>query len=394
MREVFRFLCSIIFFPGFVYLSVFFVFEKNNSDAYEETLRTIGGVHSSAVEFNNCMMFDNTKQLHVAWNQLVPDEWGYRYYTTFYQKIDTKGNIIVEKIKLGRTLDKPYVTIGSLKDGQVYVSWTLGAYSPVFPPLSLLSIDTGGNIIKPTLEIEAWAIGKHRVLVTPDDGVFIIWTILEGNATGGLPLYYSAVSSEWKVIEPLGELMYRDKQVRTSEDFCGMFLTKNKILVCSRTFTGDCWMDDNSRSIRLRDSLDELTYFIVNTEGKLLTKPVNIPIKQYAFRVVEDVYLPNVELIEFNNELILLMTSLKRINNSWKDSIYLLKFSKDGKVILPEKTEYVTAIPVERLPDEIIPKIQQKTLIRERAKNINEFYIYGFDDTGKFYYSRYAYPWE
>ena len=148
-----------------------------------------------------------------------------------------------------------------------------------------------------------------------------------------------------------------------------------------------------------RPSNDDFLYFLMDTDGNILTDVSHINIRKAAFRKIEGTYLRDLDLVTLSNGEIIISACSPYLNaeyfNIEQNSIYQVRFSKEGKLVKAAQAVSTKPLPFNRLPETAIKRIQRDFgWERSTDKRWNLYYLFGFDNEGTFYYSKKSFPWK
>jgi len=140
-----------------------------------------------------------------------------------------------------------------------------------------------------------------------------------------------------------------------------------------------------------------ISYCVVDKNGKMLIPQRVIDIRDYAFFRYDSVYIP-AGFYRFSSGNFIYIFSRKTSYKGVERVAYVLKFSKDGKLLRPEDgTKVREAGDIKDMPDNVKMKVASWIVPSGEGK-LREFSFihsfYGFDGDGKLWYKDLEYKWK
>ncbi len=331
---------------------------------------------------------DSEGNLHVVWDEYVrdtTDSWSGANYI-FCEKIRKDGHVVIDKTKVSRAAHLPNLRIATDESGSLYIVSTAQHTG-----LYVARLSAEGDVVY-TIARDSWKMRPDALLVDRDRNLHIIGSLISGDLSGG-PLYYATFGRSGMVRRDITLISKGGTFEQLTNDLAAAFTKRHTILVCSRVRTNEVKMNKFGY-VRVRDSQQDFIYFLVDTQGNLLTEPRRVSVEEEGFRKIPGKWLGGIDMTRLpNGDIIVSMSSTLVRDGEFEDAIYQLKFSPDGSLIHPAKLELMEPRPIEELPETVTPKVQVMTWHRPQYKHINEYYLYGFDSKGNFYYSTKSSTW-
>jgi len=380
-----RFIRSIVF--AFVLSGIVLATENSNSMSFNTLpsveIPLVDGKGSKKLFFDPMTCRDSKGNWYLSWVRQVKLDGGpVKEMATFYKVVDKNGNTIVP---LKRIMWRGGGVLVDSHDRIWYLQKPIYSLDILVYRLKL----NGETVWKTTVKKANMNLTVR--LFDKQGNLYIIGDLGEGGYRR-MPLYYIVIAPNGEIVKEVTKIPY-EKEIEKdiSGDFSGCFISPDRIFICGRVRTGKYIKDEFGYGVAY-DSQDSLLYFVMDTNGNIVTEPKIISFKKVAFRKAVDAYLPLDVSKAGNGSIIVSVTST---DENLKHILYQVKFSVEGKLFpSPTLTEVKSLPAISKLKEEKGIKLKHRTWHRPQYKHIEEYYLFGFDNEGTFYYTKKFFPWK
>ena len=372
-RRIFQICCV-----AFVMFVTIFTYQGTCHSAFIDALEQTGSIAAHQKVF-----LDETSNLHVAWYQELRDSLGRPLgLAMFYKMVDKDGKVRIDKKQVGWAGLNPNITVVTKIEDYVIIAAIQST------AVSIIRLNSEGEIV--SNKFLKWNFSPESILKNRDGNLFVIGVLNEG-CWRKRPIFHAIFKPNLEIESDLTRINYEDKssyQYGIHGPPVATFTSDHNILIFTRLL-----------GPKGRPSNDNFLYFLMDTDGDILTDVSHINIKKAAFRKIEGTYLRDVDLVTLSNGEIIISAWSPYLNaeyfNIEENSIYQIRFSKEGKLIKAAQAVSTKPLPFDGLPETGIKRIQ-RDFGREMStdKRLNVYYLFGFDKEETFYYSKKSFPWK
>ena len=327
------------------------------------------------------MTFDQQNNLYLGWIEVVTREDGSTIDQIFLRKISQKGNVIFKSKEIAETLtifNYPNIDIYADSHNNVYLFWSESnkIHGEAGGTLTFAKVSPDGRILIPKTHTEGTAMYRS---VTEDQ---------QGNIhILGHPwhkgIFYVIITEDGKVVSKnikisRTEALHWDFR---NDDYPIVFLPNRKILVLFKFLNIDFKANEGKGKSWLSE--DKMQYMIIDTEEGKITTQKTFDVKEKAFRIIPDVWLPKIDAMRLGSGEIVVSVGVK--GKEGKRDIYQIKFDEKGRIMKTIELEVKRKWGFK----EAISSIRKRLQIRigEKGK-LKELFLYGLDEKGRFYYEK------
>jgi len=337
----------------------------------------------SRYQLQKYAIFNNNNDFAVVSSYTESGDWG-RLFDWNISVIDSKGSVKINNKYLGRfhtlfTDEKyPSQTVIQLNGGNIiaFGQWHFNTGGEMF----ISVVNSKGEIVKNDSILTNLG-PKPQLIKNLNNDVFVI---------GGYNGYWE-VRKVYPYIEK--KVQYFHAPNGLGDDFIALPINNEQILMFVRPWPHSTEYQSN-----------ELGCFKINYMGNVYSTISKIDIDQYAFRVIDNAYLPGGARRISDEKNIVGLDIAKTANgeyilsvNNWDQNdsicIYQIKLNKAGEPIKPDKLEYVKPISLEETAFPKNTKIgiaswAYKNNDSDKVDSKQYWVFWGFDKKTNFYWTR------